>query len=502
MTKYTTPHSLPIIEPAVDKIAAPGTTNLAANINALSTATNTALDAQATATAEVAGEVVEQGQELANQGDRVGDVETVLSSPTMPKEGEPDGFEIVDSAGKASFQGFPDGSLGLGNTVLIPSKELTFEDQLGKVAFGLSRFGEVLGPLSRLMPITKAVIIPCLGQSNAVSMSALTTPEVDVPDPRIWQMPYGGTNLTPAGVPLSGQGTITGIAPGHILAKEYLKDEPQTLVILVPAAIGGAGLGLATTSTSGVWAVDYAGPYRKLFETAVQMTLAAAAACQAKWGITPTYLAATWNQGEQDGADATPRATYEAELDKLISTFRTRIGSQVPFVIGGMVPEWVEESGTASRADIRKALLDTPRRVERTAYADGIRNAGGALGLNTDLVHYTREGIKRLGRAMYRELPRAQNNIAASKISTPLDLVATVWGGELEATWTAPTCRVTSYEIQTSPPGTPVWTSLTRGEAMETRQESPVTGPVKVRVRATGPTGTSMYSTPAKAIGA
>ena len=44
MTSYTTPHSLPIIEPAVDKIAASGKTNLAGDINALAQATNQAME--------------------------------------------------------------------------------------------------------------------------------------------------------------------------------------------------------------------------------------------------------------------------------------------------------------------------------------------------------------------------------------------------------------------------------------------------------------------------
>lgn len=502
MTKYTTPHSLPIIEPAVDRIAAAGNTNLAGDINALSVATNAAFEARVAAEAEQAGRIKEQADRIDGQDVRATAIEEVLDGPQIPKKGDPGSWGVQDNSGKVALGVNPSGSTNLGNVEVVPSKDFIIQDRAGKMALGVSRTGENLVPGTGGIPVTNVMILPCLGQSNGVAYSAPTTPEMDLPDPRIWQLPVGGSGLVPAVTPLTGQGTTPGLAPGHVFAKEFLKDAPQgTMVVLLPLAVGGTGLGLATTSSSGVWSVDYTGTARRLFQTAVTTTLAAYTAAKAKWNLEPVYLAATWNQGEQDAADLVNRATYEAELDKLISTFRTRIGSNIPFIIGGMVPEWVEEFGTAPRANIRKALLDTPRRVERTAYADGIRNAGGSAGIAGDLVHYSREGIIRLGRAMYRELLRAQNNTAASKITAPLDLAATIWNGELEATWTAPTCRHTGYEIQTSPNGT-TWTTLARPDPMETRHTAAVAGPVKVRVRAINDGTSSMYTTAVKAIGA
>lgn len=418
----------------------------------------------------------------------------------LPAAASDDSYEVTDKTGKAALSVNVDGSTNIGSMRVEEYAGTVFEDLEGKVIFGWTPQGEPLGKLAGSQVISRTVIIPCLGQSNEVSMALPAGPEIDLEDSRIWQLPYGASTLQRATVPLLGQGNATGPNTGLQIAKEFLKENPESFVVLVPAAVGGTGLALTTTSPSGVWSVDYTGPYRLLFETAVAMTINAHSAAVEKWGTTPTYLAATWVQGGQDASDLTSRATYETELDKLITTFRERIGSQIPFVIGGMVPEWVEQFGTAPRADIRKAHLDTPRRVERTAYADGIRNGGGALGTSEDLVHYTREGIIRLGKAMYRELPRAQNNVTASKTTIPLDLTATVWNGELEATWTAPACRVTGYEVQTSPNGTD-WTTHSHSEPMEARHVSSVSAPVMIRVRATGPATQSMYTTPVKAIG-
>ena len=64
MTSYTTPHSLPIIEPAIDKIAATGQNNLAGNINALALATQLALDTEA--------------QKAEIQGSRIGIIDGAL----------------------------------------------------------------------------------------------------------------------------------------------------------------------------------------------------------------------------------------------------------------------------------------------------------------------------------------------------------------------------------------------------------------------------------------
>ena len=506
MTGYTTPHSLPYPEKA-SKIASDSDVagNLRLDIKALAEAANSSLEAVAAFAAAALGIVQEgvtaQGGILEEQGGRLVTVEEDLKSPRLPIAGEKDYWGIADRLLKIALGVRPDGSVDIGTMNVIPSKDWTIEDINGLVAFGVSRYGKILGPLGDIITISRVVIIACLGQSNAVAYSAPASPEMDSIDPLIWQMPYGGTELIPAKTPLNGIGTTPGLAPGYVLAKEYLKDAPAgTVVVLVPMGVGGTGLAPLTTSTSGVWSVDYTGPYRHLFEMSVETTLDAFDAAEAQWGITPTYLAATWNQGEQDATDQISRATYEAELDKLITTFRTRIGATIPFIIGGMVPEWVEEFGTAPRANIRKAHLDTPRRLERVAYADGIRNTGGSAGVPADLVHYSREGITRLGRAMYRQLPHAQNNTAASKITVPLDLTATVWSGELEATWTPPSCRITGYEIQTSPNGT-TWTTLTRTEPMETRHISTITGPVKVRIRALGSAANSAYTTPIKAIG-
>lgn len=337
----------------------------------------------------------------------------------------------------------------------------------------------------------RCVLVDAIGQSNEASYAHPLVPFLDFVSSRIWQLPYGGDALTPAAPPLTGPGPASGLSPAHVLAREIAANDPECVVVIVPAAVGGSGLVTDPSGGRGKWEVGYTGPNPALYANAVNMTTRAIAQAQARWGLTPTVLA-TWIHGETDGADGISRAVYQAALDVLINDWRSRF--QGMFLIAGMVPGY-EPAGT--RPEITLALQDTPRRVLGTAFVPGVENGGGSRG-PTDTNHYGREAIEIIGREWFKAIPRASDNATGSPTQSPLKVAATRWANTVTVSWTPPHCRVTAYEVQSSTDGTN-WTNVVMSEPVATRVAFTSAAPVKVRVRAIG-TDTSNWTAPVIAI--
>lgn len=337
----------------------------------------------------------------------------------------------------------------------------------------------------------RAVIVAALGQSNNVSYAQPVVPMLDGAAERIWQMPYNGSSLTPASVPLSTRDVnASGLSPAHVLARAIAANDPECVVVIVPAAMGGSGL--VTDSSFGVWSVGYAGANPKLYDGAVAMMTTALEQITLRWGLTPTTIA-TWVQGEQDGAASVTRAAYVAALDTLIADWKTRYGGV--FLAAGIVPQ-TATSGT--RPEIVLGLQDTPRRVQSTAFVDGVDNGGGSRGA-TDVIHYGREAAEIIGAGWFDAIPRAFNNITGSATTPPLKVSAERWAGQVTVSWSAPYCRVTAYEVQSSTDGS-TWTPVTIAEPVATHVSFASASPVMVRVRAIG-TDTSAWTKPVIAVG-
>lgn len=342
--------------------------------------------------------------------------------------------------------------------------------------------------------VKRVVALPGLGQSNLVAHGQPTVSLLDGTSDQIWQIPDGGDILVPAVVPLSMPGgTATGLSPVHVLAREIALRDPECVVVIVPAAKGGSGLVTDPSIGYGSWSIDYAGPNPRLYSNALAKMTTALSQIAARWpGITPSVVTA-WIQGEADGSANITGAAYQAALDALIADWVSRYGGT--FLIAGIVPQ-AATSGT--RPAIVNVLEDTPRRVERTAFVPGVNNGGGARG-PSDEIHYGREAIEIIGRAWYEAIPRASNNVAGSYTSPPVHVTATRWGTEVRAEWSAPYCRVTEYQVQSSTDGT-TWEDVTIVEPVATSVTFTSSAPVKVRVRAIG-TETSNWTAPEIAIG-
>jgi hypothetical protein len=102
-----------------------------------------------------------------------------------------------------------------------------------------------------------------------------------------------------------------------------------------------------------------------------------------------------WHQGESD-VPLTPAPAYEAKLDLVIDDLRERYGTAVPFLLGQMVPEEMEDSGR-DYAGINAVHVETPTRRPRCAFVPGPR---GSINGGTDR-HYSAAGQRELGRRMW-----------------------------------------------------------------------------------------------------
>ena len=340
--------------------------------------------------------------------------------------------------------------------------------------------------------VSRVVVVAALGQSNQVAHGQPVVPLLDGASSRIWQLPTGTSVLVPAVVPLTMPGaTASGLSPSHVLAREIAREDPDCVVVIVPAAKGGSGLVTDPSAGFGKWQIDYTGPNPRLYADAITAMNVALAQIATRWGVTPSIVT-TWLQGEQDGADGITRAVYTSALDALIADWRGRYGGI--FLIAGIVPQ-AATSGT--RPEVVLALQDTPRRVQRTAFVPGVDNGGGARG-PSDVIHYGREALEVIGRDWYRAIPRADNNIAASPTTPPLKVSATRWGSEVTVDWTPPYCRVTAFEVQSSKDGV-AWSNVAIVEPVATRAVFTSADPVKVRVRAIGK-DTSNWTAPVVAL--
>jgi len=176
-------------------------------------------------------------------------------------------------------------------------------------------------------------LILVLGQSNNAGQgTGFDVTHFDPVDPRIFV--YGASGAVPAyaGIisqavePMSNYGDNgaggmpnPGMGPNLPFARWLLhQTPPNRRLLLVQAAYGGTALaGPSNDGTGHTWDSAATGPLA-LYQSAIAQTQAALIAA----GPNSRVVAATWLQGEQDGANATPKSTYQTKLDALIDSGR------------------------------------------------------------------------------------------------------------------------------------------------------------------------------------
>lgn len=240
------------------------------------------------------------------------------------------------------------------------------------------------------------LVVPILGQSNAFGMGrGLDLEGLDRPHPRVHQYAMCGPDkftVIQAEDPLLHELPGGGVGFGMTFARR-LADATGRHVLLVPGARGDTSFAPKNGFT---WSPDDTTTRVNLYRNAVR-------AIDAVLDRYPGSKVSSvlWHQGESD-VPLTPGPVYRAKLDSVIDDLRDRYGADVPFVLGQMVPEEMEQSHK-DYSVIDAIHADTPNRRPLTAFVPGQR---GCINGGSDR-HYNAVGLRAMGEAMwtsYREL--------------------------------------------------------------------------------------------------
>ena len=235
-------------------------------------------------------------------------------------------------------------------------------------------------------------IILVAGQSNTCS-GAPFDPVLDQPDTLIKQLGrFGANNLKviEAVEPLQHHSLSPGkIGFGLTFAKNYVNNgllEEGRYLLIIPCGNNGTGFSDKRWNKG-----------NDLYNDAVFRT-------KYVLGGNPQnrVIAILWHQGEQD-VDWTDSAQYVSYLSMMISNMRKDISGNpegIPFILGGMVPFWVEQEHR--RIQQQRIIATTPSRLENTGYASPyLPFSLHKLNDWDDMIHYNAEQQRELGKRYF-----------------------------------------------------------------------------------------------------
>lgn len=451
------------------------------------------------------------------------------TDPRALKMGDTQSFRIIDGAGKVlgdfdartgvfTAPDFVARRARIAGGVTIEGDEGIHRvlDSAGKRLFETNAYtgrtfiadldpeSNITGGIAAKPPFARILLEVVAGQSNAAARGLPYGARLDPTNSHIMMAVWEDTvvtGLAPSTVPVSSQAVTAtaGFGVGDVIARRIAAEQPDTLVVQLNAAKGGAGLVYDTPN--GVWAVDYAGPNRALFPICTAAITKTLALIHAQYPGIPVDVQFVWHQGESDST--TPFQAYYDALKALILALRAHVGDPTaPFVAGGTVPE---VSDPVEEANVIAALIALQGDLPYYAFTRGIHNGGGSSAPSGDTVHYHRAGVERLGAAMYEALRRAYINTLTSIPLPTLDVSAT-WrrsAGVLDLDWVHPFCRATAFTAQYRVDGG-AWQTIT-GRPRELDPVAQVTGlttggEIEVRVATTNEVGTSAFTVPVYAL--
>lgn len=376
------------------------------------------------------------------------------------------------------------------------------EDKAGKVALGVRPDGSLAGSFAESS--TGYDIIVLGGQSDMSGSAKPYGTDVFPPHPRVLQYPatrWGAESgvIQPAIEPLLGQGPLTtakGGGPGLMFGRLWAEAHPDRIVLLVPAAATASGFNTSAKPTPdpgmafsvGCWQLNKVDEPVNLGRGMVDQAVAAKASALAGAGSSKTVnvVAFLWSQGLSDTALST--AQYSTYFDELVQGLRTELDTpDLPVVVGQMSPQGIEKSLSGWKID--QAHMDTPRRLERSAFAYSFKNLTNSP---TD-DHLSPRGQHKYAQAMFEAHVRACLNVTEVEPVGVEDLTARKVGGEVRVKWTAPASRVTGYVVEYAVDGgTFTSAEVTRYHDMDTAAVLPWSGStMEVRVTTSNEAGAS-----------
>jgi hypothetical protein len=271
----------------------------------------------------------------------------------------------------------PDGDSPLWRRVLVEGKHA--------VARRLAPKGTSVVP-----PESPYLVVPILGQSNAVGMGlGLDLDGADRPHPCVHQWAMCGPSKDTAILavePLLHEIPARGVGFGMTFAKS-LADETGRAVLLIPGARGDTSFAPKNGYT---WDPADTSTRNNLHHRAIKAIDTVLARYPGS-----QVAAILWHQGETD-VPLTPGPVYAVHLDSLIDDLRDRYGSDLPFLLGQMAPEEMEQN-YRDYSIIDAVHADTPNRLQRTAFVPGPKSS---INGGTDR-HYNAAGQRELGRRMW-----------------------------------------------------------------------------------------------------
>lgn len=312
------------------------------------------------------------------------------------------------------------------------------------------------------------------GQSNMAGRGTpygeAAGPSADAAHARIFQFPGTGAyarTFIAATEPLTmHEGIATGMGPALQFARNWIAHLPEDdIVVIVPNAHGGTMLSTNASPLGWRWGVS-----GNLSAQAVTLTKQALDAAALQWPNAEVSLELVlWFQGETDGTNATPPATYQDDLDALVAGYRSSYGlPNLPFVICQMTPESI--AALADRSLIDQVHRNTPWRVAHTGV---VLNA--TTGLNQDTLHANAVAHRTIyGPGAFAEFTRIKAGLlptnpnpysAAFGPVSGVAAAASTNAHSLTITWNA-LAQATSYRIDYQEPNTSAW--ITAGTTTET----------------------------------
>jgi hypothetical protein len=248
-------------------------------------------------------------------------------------------------------------------------------------------------------------VVVVLGQSNAQGVGTGWDPAIDVAVPGLDQLAGSGSQagrIVPATDSLhhvttwTTTGGMPSVGPGMELGRRMLADaRPGRKVLLVPAA-------MASTSMTGDGAYAW-----NPADTRSRTNLFTRALGQIDQALAQDpdnrLVAVVWAQGESD-ATRTTGDGYQAMLIDLVDRLGARYGA-VPFLISGMVPEWL--AGSSQRQAIDTAQQGMPALRSNVAYVPG----AAGYSRSEDSIHYTAPGARTMGGKQFAAYQRATGAI-------------------------------------------------------------------------------------------
>jgi hypothetical protein len=242
------------------------------------------------------------------------------------------------------------------------------------------------GPDSAVTPVnlpakSRFHLYLLLGQSNMAGRGVIGE-EDKTPHPQVLMLDTNGAWRVAVEPVTHDKPTMLGVGPGLAFGKAMAEKHPDTVIGLVPCALGGSPLSRWQKGGD-------------LYSNAVHR---ARLAMQ-----TGTLQGMLWHQGESDSKPGLAK-TYGARLAQMIRDLRADLGAPDLPVVAGQLGEFLYTRTTDNVPEaiiVNDAIARLPQEMPRTGF---IRVAG--LGHKGDQLHFNTAAQREMGRRFAAEMLR------------------------------------------------------------------------------------------------